>query len=794
MIKNFNMAIRSLFKKGRNNGIKILALAVGLAMGLVLIAKVCFEQSYDNFYPDNDRIYLVKSGVNRDGKKDSWGQVSGAIAPGMKAEIPEVEVATRYARIGPSNELIMTPEEQYYTATTLLADTSFFDIFSRPILVGDPKDVLARPNYVMISRSLAEKMGGVEYVVGKTYVREANRKAPQTIGGVFEDIPENSHLRYDILGSLSTLPEWSTTNWLGNDRYIAYVKLVRGTDPESLAPAIRRMQERNQDMEALKEAGVDLFYTVSPLQDIHNNNKDVKDMNTMLLFLAVILIVIAVLNYILVVISTLIGRTKEVAVHKCYGASGKNILGMILSESLLHLLLALLLAAFLILVFREKVEVLLSASLPALFTVPTLTVLLAVCALVFGVTCLVPTWLFLRIPVASAFRNAKESKRYWKLCLLFVQFIATAYLVALLFTISRQYDKMITSNPGYAYENLIYCNTRGVDDQQRERAIDELRRLPEVDLVSASYELPFSYPSGNNVSLPGDNRDLFNIADMYCVGDHYFDLMEIPVIEGQAFTEGEGNSNLVMVSRKFVDLMEKTAGWTGSIIGKGVMISEHHQGNDVYTICGVYEDFRIGSIKGPDTRASVIFYDSKPRNLVPPENILIKMHEMTPGNIAKVNDILTEAMPDKVVEASVYKMSLTQQYQDDREFRDSIFISGIVALIIALVGLLGYTADETNRRGREIAIRKVNGATAFNILRMISRDISYIAIPALAIGVAIAYISASGWLEKFSERIQLNLFMFIGAALFVYIIIIGCVLFRAWKTADANPVESLKAE
>ena len=792
-MKNFNMALRSLFKKGRSNGIKILALAVGLAMGLVLVAKVCFERSYDNFYPDNERIYLVKSDLNRDGKKDSWGQVSGAIAPGMKAEVPGVEFATRYTRIGENNELIMTPEEQYLTATILLADTSFFDIFPRPLLVGDPKDVLARPGYVMISRSLAEKMGGVGNAVGKTFVRDANHGSPFTIGGVFEDIPENSHLRYDAVASLATMPEWSTTNWLGNDRYIAYVKLLPGTDPNGLAPAIRRMQERNQDMEGLKKAGVDLSYSISPLQDIHNNNKEVKDMNYMLIFMAIILISIAVLNYILVVISTLIGRAKEVAVHKCYGASGKNIFGMILSESFLHLLLSLLLAAFLIVIFKGKIEDLLSASLSALFTLPTMSILLAICVVVFAVTGFVPTWLFMRIPVATAFRSVKESKRYWKLCLLFVQFVATAYLVALLITISRQYDTMISSHPGYAYENLVYCNTRGVDPQVRDRAMAELRRLPQVKMVSCSTELPFSYPSGNNINIPGDDRDLFNIADMYFVGDNYFDLMEIPVVEGHAFRPDEANGDKIMVSRKFVDLMEKTAGWTGSIIGKGVMVSEHSKGTKVFTVCGVFDDFRIGSLKGPDTRASIFFY-ATPDCYNPPVNILIKMNTMSSDNLAEVNRVLTETITGKVVEASVYKMDIVRQYQDDRDFRDAIMISGIVTLIIALIGLLGYTADETNRRGREIAIRKVNGATAVNILRMLSRDISYIALPALAIGVAIAYINASGWLEKFAERIHLNLFMFIGAAMFVYLIIIACVLLRAWEVANENPVESIKAD
>ena len=785
-MKNFNMALRSLFKKGRSNGIKILALAVGLAMGLVLVAKVCFERSYDNFYPDNERIYLVKSDLNRDGKKDSWGQVSGAIAPGMKAEVPGVEFATRYTRIGENNELIMTPEEQYLTATILLADTSFFDIFPRPLLVGDPKDVLARPGYVMISRSLAEKMGGVGNAVGKTFVRF-------TIGGVFEDIPENSHLRYDAVASLATMPEWSTTNWLGNDRYIAYVKLLPGTDPNGLAPAIRRMQERNQDMEGLKKAGVDLSYSISPLQDIHNNNKEVKDMNYMLIFMAIILISIAVLNYILVVISTLIGRAKEVAVHKCYGASGKNIFGMILSESFLHLLLSLLLAAFLIVIFKGKIEDLLSASLSALFTLPTMSILLAICVVVFAVTGFVPTWLFMRIPVATAFRSVKESKRYWKLCLLFVQFVATAYLVALLITISRQYDTMISSHPGYAYENLVYCNTRGVDPQVRDRAMAELRRLPQVKMVSCSTELPFSYPSGNNINIPGDDRDLFNIADMYFVGDNYFDLMEIPVVEGHAFRPDEANGDKIMVSRKFVDLMEKTAGWTGSIIGKGVMVSEHSKGTKVFTVCGVFDDFRIGSLKGPDTRASIFFY-ATPDCYNPPVNILIKMNTMSSDNLAEVNRVLTETITGKVVEASVYKMDIVRQYQDDRDFRDAIMISGIVTLIIALIGLLGYTADETNRRGREIAIRKVNGATAVNILRMLSRDISYIALPALAIGVAVAYINASGWLEKFAERIHLSFFIFIGAALFVYAVIISCVLIRAWNVANENPVESIKAD
>ena len=133
-------------------------------------------------------------------------------------------------------------------------------------------------------------------------------------------------------------------------------------------------------------------------------------------------------------------------------------------------------------------------------------------------------------------------------------------------------------------------------------------------------------------------------------------------------------------------------------------------------------------------------------------------------------------------------------YKDSRMFRDSVLIGGLFTLIIALIGLLGYTSDETNRRGREIAIRKVNGATAWDILKMISQDISYIAVPAIVIGMTVAYYSGTGWLENFTERAPIGFFIFLFGAMSVYALIIACVLYRAWTVADSNPVESLKSE
>ena len=788
-MKNLNIALRSLFKKGRSNGIKILSLGVGLAMGLVLISKVCFERSFDKFYPDSDRIYRLHENIIRDGEYKSYGQVSGGVATAMQVEIPEVEKATRLTYIGGDKELFKTQDGNRYSARyVVMGDTNVFDLLPRPILIGDPKETLSRPGYVMISNRIAKLLGGAEQAVNKEFEFESSPGQTYTIGGVFEDVPENSHLRFEIVASLEGMSKWSRENWLGNDRYLGYVKLYPGTDPESLTTAIREMQGRHCDLEEVKKAGIDLTYSLVPLMAMHSNSDEVKSMNSLLGFLAFVLIFTAAMNYVLIVISTLINRTKEVAVHKCYGASDKNLFGMIMSETCLHMLISLLLAAFLIVLFRTKTEELLGATLGALFSTQTIVILIGVCIVIFFITGLIPTYMFLRIPVAAAFRNFKESRRYWKLCLLFIQFLATAYLVALLSVINKQYDYMVNVDPGYAYEKLAYCSTQGVEESVRNTAIEELRKIPEVDKVSACYDLPISGMSGNNVSLPGDDRELFNIADMYWVKDDFFSLMEIPVIEGEVFRSNGSASNKVMVSRSFVEKMEQVAGWTGSAIGKNVIITEHSQNGEPFTICGVYEDVCIGSTGNPDTRPTALFYD----RYAP--MILIKFHEMSPENIKKAQKVLEDVMPDRNVTVTAYYMDMIDLYKDSRTFRASVMIGGIVTLIIALIGLLGYTSDETNRRGREIAIRKVNGATAWSILKMISKDISYIAIPAIVIGMTVAYYSGTGWLEKFTEKAPIGFFIFLAGAMMVYVLIIACVLYRAWAVSNSNPVDSLKSE
>jgi len=787
MANNISTAFRSVFKKKQNNGIKIISLGVGLAMGLVLIAKVCFEQTFDNFYPHSERIYqILETGASGDNKPVTYGQVSGGVAPGMKADLPQVEAATRLTPLQ-DDVVFFTQDKKRLTGTFIMADSCLFDVLPRPMIAGNAKKVLSQPMYALVSETIAKKMGN--NAVGQSIRLDTWPTQTLIVGGVFKDTPENTHLKYDVVISMSSTLHFFTVdgsmNWVGNDRYMAYVRLTPNTSPTSLTPAINKMQARHVDMNELKKAGVKLSYSLLQLEKIHSDEPSTKRMSILLALLAFALIFTAVLNYILIVLSSLVKRSKEIAIHKCYGAAERNISSIVLTETAIHLVASVIVATLLIFLFRTQVEEILAAPLNALFTFRTGLLLAVVCIAVFFSSGIVPARIFARIPVSSAFRNFKESRRKWKLGLLFLQFIAAAFLITLLVIIGRQYNSMVNDNPGYVYENLLYCNTSGVTKVERQKAIEELKRIPEVQAVATCSTLPIFGASGNNVSEPGKTQELFNIADLYNADADYLSLMEIQVVAGKDFEHSAADSAQVLVSQSFADKLAKMLNWKDGVVGKTIQVSEH----GACTIKGIYKDIRIGSISEPDPRPSAIFSANVPLN-----NIMIKLHQLNSDGIRQVNKVLQTALPNKDIIVTPYKTSMTFLYSSSRLFRNSVLIGGIITLIIVLIGLIGYTNDEINRRSAEIAIRKVNGASAKEILRLFIKDILRIAIPALVIGELLAAVAAEKWMENFAQKTSLSLFIFLGCGIAILVIILSVVSLNSYRTAVQNPVDAIKRD
>lgn len=786
-------------KKNSDFLIKVLSLGIGLAVGIVLIAKVFFELSYDSFYKDIDRVYTIRTWYSQQGDEHDYGQVSGAVSVGFMEEVPGVEAGTRTTYVF-NGDTYLDENGNKLKATLVCADTCFFKVFDRPILAGDPVKVLSKWGCVMVSRSFAEKMvdempgqagHDVSSVIGKQIANADMDGLKLTIEGVFEDFPKNGSLDYDILLSMETYGKQSTDNWLGNDRYKGYVKLMPGIDPNTLTEAIRKMQEAHQPLEQIEAQGTSLKYFLKPFSKMHTSNPEVKTQVILLSIVAALLIIISLLNYILIVISSMVKRSKEVGVRKCYGAEGKHIYGMLTKEALLHIVLSLVMAAIIIFAGRGIVENLLGVPFQTLLVSQSIMAIAAVLLFVLVISIVVPAELYQRIPVYAALKNYTENSRRWKLGLLGVQVLINVFLVVMMLIIGRQYQKVSNADTGYDYKNLYYFDLFDGDRQAQVRAVETLKRLPEVSGVAATYNLPYMGSNGDNVSLPEDDRELFNIADQYDCSPEFYDLMGIRFLEGRA----PRDSSEVVVDEKFVQKMAEFADWNDGAVGKQVFITGHEENGMMdkgyFTISGVYKSYLIGNLQGVDERPSALFYGEIGSMSSWMPHILFKV---SPEALVNVRGALNEALPDKEINIVSYEEQMRAAYADSKKMRNTMALGAVFSLLIALLGLIGFIKDESLRRSKEMAVRKINGATTSDILSMFAKDIMKLSAVMAVIACIAAYFVAHKWLEQFAEKVSLNPLYFIGGALLVLTIVLGVVVLNCLRIARANPVESLKAE
>ena len=779
--------------------IKVLSLGVGMAIAVILIAKVCFELSYDNVYKDIDRIYKIRTGAVMQGEDKDFGQVSGAIAPGFKAEVPGVLEATRFTSIFNSENFIIDDEGSKVAAEHLLADSCFFRIFNRQFLAGEPEKALRSwSGDVAISKTFAEKLGGVGAAVGKQIANEDNPNLKLTVCGVYEDFPKNGSIHADVILSIEAMSKWSLSNWVGNDRYVAFVKLAEGVDPASLKDAIHEMQKAHQPLEEMEKSGLTLWYFLSPLATEHSSRPEVRNLVFILSIIAALLLLVSIMNYVLVAISDVIRRAREVGVRKCYGAEPWDINKILLKETAGNLVLSLVVAALLVLAFRGAIESLLGVPVQDLITPLSVWIIVGVVVLVFLVSAIIPAQMFTRIPISSAFRGYKESKRRWKISLLAFQFAINAVLVSLVLIVSFQYRKVLNTDPGYEYRNLVYETFPSYDQTKMNAIAGALRSLPEVEAAELTYTLPFEKASGNNVYLPGDDRELFNIADEYGASEGFFDMMGFRLVEGSV----PKGPNDVAVSKSFVTKMAAFADWSDGAVGKIVNISEHDQ----VTICGVYEDYVIGDVTDMDDRPSVRFcwnrdfYTEADKDVDKYDwsglmhTIVIKLSEVTPASMRKVEKTIKEVAPDSDAEVKSYSETLVNMYDSTKQMKRTYELGSLFALLIAVIGLISYVRDENFRRSAEIAVRKVNGAQSSEIVSMLVTDILKVAVFAVIIGDAGAWLVAHYWLQQFPVKIVLNPLFFIAADIIVLTIIVSVIVIGSLRIAHTNPVESLKNE
>lgn len=778
----------------RRNVIKTLCLTLGMAVGFLLIAKVYFEGTSNTNFPDADRLYYITESVVQNGEYKEYTQTAGAIAQGMKRYIPQVEEATASTYCFDGVMIETENKDRLWVEDIVLVDSCWFSVLKTPVLSGNPRRDLQVRNNVFIPRSMARKLG--DNPEGKSFfLPDVNPEILFNIAGVYEDYPANSTIPNAIYLSMPSMGQFfwdGTDNWIGNDRYLGYVLLANGTTPDDIKAPIDGMLRENIDASAF-----DIFhYSVGlkPLRDRHTVRDGVRMMMLILSVLAVVILMCAGLNFLLVTIGQMGKRQREMAVRKCYGTSNTAIFGRIMGESLFFILLSLGLGLLIAFSFAGTCRELLGNTPAELFGTGRVWIVeAAVCLVLWLVTGAIPAWMYCRTPVSHAIRASANSGRVWKTALLALQFAATGMLVCLLSLVVRQQSASANTDLGIDGNNLGYANIWSLSDTEKQEVLAQLRTLPGVENAASTFTDVLWGHNGNNVWVNDKIEDEINVADMYWANPEFIETLGMRLIQGGGFTESTDTTVLeAVVDSRFINVLKRVSGIEEeNIIGRKFKITEHSRtGQEEFTVVGVVDELIRGDAtkENSDTRAAVFFPSDGPLN-----HLYIRFTSLTPETLAAA-----QAVMDAHSQSGVYIVPFskyTERYTEPiRKFGTAVVLVSLVVIFIALVGLIGYSTDEVQRRAKEIAIRKINGTTSQSIIRMFVRSTLTVALPSFIAGGVLAVIVGRHWLMQFTTQTSLGIGWMALCLMLLAVIVTAVTVFTSRSIANSNPVTHLRSE
>ena len=768
-MKQLYYTIQTLLRGRGSNVIKVISLTLGLLVGILLFARVAFELNYDSYYsePENLCITLrtgISDGIKKEPNIDNYGKLAEAIRENFPDEVEDATVLDLF-----SQSTLYHEGKKMEHVILATSKSHVFSTLGIKVLLGDVSQ-LDRVDVIFISRSLARRLFADANPIGKTINIEIDY--PLTVQGVFEDIPENTEFHFDGVYSFDTRSKQYGSERGGWGYDSSYHCMVRFRHPDEREKVEVRMPEMLKKYIHNYKGQSEEYSFMTPSQ-YHLQKPESRKIVMILSILGFAILLVAGMNNVLISVSSLAQRAKSVGIHKCNGASDGHIYRMFLYESALLILLSLLFVTVLLFTFKLEIEDLSGASLKALFTWQTLWVPILVSLVLFLVIGLFPGKLFAAIPVTQVFHRFTAHRFVWKRSLLFIQFTGIAFILGLLMVILLQYHQVMTRDMGYKVDNLAvgWSPYREIDKMD-----GILRGLPIVEeFCNASTIIYGGYMGQPYTDAHGKEF----MGRIEFVDEHYVPVMGLQIIKGRNIQQDKE----ILINEEMV----RQIGWTDSPIGKNLEDGKNNFG----TIVGVVKDYVVQSAYMPQAPVALMS-NLEWMNVLNKRNIILK--EPFGENLAKINTLMKEAFPTVDIVFRSARQEIDKQYQEVRRFRNVVIIASIAILLIALMGLFGFVNDEIQRRSKEIAIRKVNGAEVPDILRLVSGNIFWTALSAVLVGIVFAYIVSNKWLEQFSDRVSVNGGHFLVVIIIILLLIMGSVIGRSWNVANENPVNSIKNE
>ena len=777
-MKNFNYSLRYLLKNRGNSATRLLSLALGLVVSLLICSYVGINLSYGRFFPDRERVYQMFENSPQFG---ITGPQLEPVAYTLAENIPSIEAATNYF----DRLMQVKLGNSYMDARWLEVSEDFFTVLDFGVLSGDPKHILSREgvanNEVFITERLAELLFGSEDTLGK--ILPTTQGQEYVVSGIFRTPPVTNPLDdFDIVSFRDYNP--TTANWQGDDSYPTFIKLRKGATKSQAEAEIQRLIEGHPTLSKMVELWKANYFLV-PIEDVVYVDNNIRQTQMIYGILALLALLVATLNYVLLTLSSLAQRSRTVAMLRCNGASRWDIFRMLLSETLIMIVAAIVLAVFVIACLHQEIYQLLGYQLVDLFAWERIWIPTLVCVVSFLVAGLIPASLYSRVSMSYAFRRGSDNRTWWKRILLFVQVACTTGVVCFLLTTSQQSKYILEADLGYEYNRIVTMNF-GATTSQRSAMVEELKRLPFVESVGHSVQYPIWGYFGNPVYDYEKKEILFSCRFEY-FDEAYIETMGMKLVAGRNFNEQDA-LNKTIVNEEFV----RQHGWElESAVGKS-----YWQNGGWCEVVGVIRDFtQAGGFVEPLSVFRTAYIDNDPNRPLTLQ-MSIRLTELTPENIKALDSVIAEnyhseweyqltPYVDRVKDRFVYRDSM----------RNNVLLVSLTTLIISLIGLIGYLGNEMARRRKEIAIRKVNGATTSQVLSLLSLNISWVVIPAVVTGVAGAVWGGIKYLEMLETMCEpLAWWLFAAGATIVIIIVYTILIARTWHIANANPVDMIKVE
>jgi putative ABC transport system permease protein len=799
MIRNYlKVAVRNLFKHKGYAFINILGLAVGIAASVLIFLYITHEMSYDKFHKKADRTYRITSDWSNKG--DSRIHQLGTpfiLAQTIREKYPQVEAITQLA--GPLGDVIIRYRNTAFKETeAFCAEPSFFDVFSFPLLKGNPETALKDPNMIVITQSLADKYFEDEDPMGKTIEMQAfGEKEFFLVTGVMEDIPKNSHFLFDMLISMKTVYPEPNMGWTWNN-YVTYVTLQEGVTQS-------QMEEKLVEIDKVHfEGGVEhipWIWTLMPITQIHllsdlvTGNQPNGSMAYVRLFtiVAVLILLIAGINFINLATARSTRRAKEVGLRKVVGSLRRQLIQQFLSESVLMSLISLVFAVIIIQAALPTYQNLTGKTLALSyfgnpFAIPGLLGLALCVGILAG---LYPAFFLSSFKLTSVLKGSPLTKRrrgslFLRNGLVVFQFAMSVLLIIGSLVIFRQLEYIKNQRLGFDKEHVVVIHNADTLGSQLDAYMDQLKRRSDVLGVTAVRSVPGQGTPNWGIGVEGIERDRpLNMNFMTCDQD-FAEVLNIQMLEGRFMSRDfPSDVDAVVINKKASEYFG-----IENPVGKKLRIWWTEKD---LTIIGIIDNFHFESLHRNVRSMGYLLPEATGSTVRP--YLLVKISSQVSSavlsDLKKTWMSMSAGLP---FEFTFLDDKVNNLYANDNRAAKIVTLFSFLAIFVSCLGLFGLAAFVAEQRTKEIGVRKVLGAPLSNIIWLLTGQFVKWVIIANLIAWPVGYWIMNRWLQEFAFRTSLSIWIFLASGIAALTIAALTVSSQVIKAALANPAESLKYE